>query len=1002
MSQPNRLPHFDKFDKARPLNFIFNGRHLQGYQGDTLASALIANGIKLIGRSFKYHRPRGVMGSGSEETNALVQLEPQTPSTLANIQATKVELYEGLKAKSVNCWPNPEWDILSILSIFHRILPAGFYYKTFMWPQKAWRFYEYFIRKAAGLGQSPSTHDPDYYDKINISCDVLVIGGGPSGLSAALASSDAGATTILVDEQPSLGGQLLNEHQDQSDGVTLEWLNKIKSELAKISSLKILTRTTAFGSYDQNFVSLLETRRHDLKKAEEKSRQRIWHVRAKQIILATGAIERPLVFSNNDRPGIMLASAYRAYINRYGVCPGREIVVFTNNDDAYRTAIDLKNAGINVPAIVDIRADPDGELPTLASELNIEILDNMVISRVIGSTSVKAIQVMSLDPKGEVLIGNSIEIKCDGIASSGGWNPIIHLQSQLGGKPTFNQERGIFLGEESTGFSTLTGAANGTLYFSECIREGSKTGTQSAKKCGFSPAKRTRFPKRREFFESPIKPFFSIPDQTPADSTGKHFVDLQNDVTTDDINLAAREGYQSIEHAKRYTTLGMATDQGKTGNVPGMAILARAVGQDNLGVVGTTTFRPPYTPVTIGALAGNTVGSLFVPTRRTPMHTWHEQSRCEWEDVGEWKRPWYYPKPGETKQEALNRETYNARNSIGILDASTLGKIDIQGKDASKFLDMIYTNSWKNLKVGTCRYGVMLKEDGMIMDDGVTACLGKNHYLMTTTTGNASLVLSWLEEWLQTEWPELDVFCNSVTEQWATISLCGKNSRDLLTEFPGTFDFSPDAFRFMSFKTGQIAGIPARIFRISFSGELSFEINTPSNYGLALWTLLINAGEKYGITPYGTETMHILRAEKGYFIVGQETDGTVTPVDLGLDWMISPDKDFIGKRSLSRADTSRLDRKQLVGIIPEKLDEVADEGSQIIESSNITVPMEMIGHVTSSYYSANLKRSIALGLIKNGRKRHGDQIYLFSHGKLLKAEITSPKFFDPQGARQNG
>lgn len=1001
MPQSNRLINEGRVDRAKPVNFTFNGHHMQGYAGDTLASALIANGVRIVARSFKYHRPRGIMAAGVEEANALVQLETGA-RTLANQQATRIELYEGLSATSINCWPGPNFDLMAVNSWFHRLMPAGFYYKTFMWPASGWKYYEHLIRRAAGLGLSPKEPDPDQYDQMNVHCDVLVVGGGPAGLAAALAAGRTGARVILADEQPELGGQLLNEKFDINDKPSLEWVEAAETELADAPEVTVLKRTTVFGYYDHNFAGLLETRTAKLPDGGERTRQRLWHVRAKRVVIATGSLERPLIFSDNDRPGVMLANAARAYLTRYGVKVGSEVVIFTNNDDAYHSALCLNQAGIKIAAVVDTRIAPDGDLPTMALEAGIKILDNSTVTGVNGARGVKSVEVMSLNAEANGVTGPAHTLSCDVVASSGGWNPVIHLHSHSGGKAIFDEDRGIFIAGETMQASVCVGAANGEFQLDGCLKDGFRAGKEAASKAGFKKASRRKLPTAAVIDETPARLIWALPTTKPIGERGKHFLDLQHDVAVADVQLAAREGYRSVEHTKRYTTLGMATDQGKTGNIPGMAVLAQALGVEKPGDVGTTTFRPPYTPVTLGAFAGRNVGVLSDPVRMTPMHHWHELAACKWEDVGQWKRPWYYPKEGETMRDAVNRECLAARNAVGILDASTLGKIDIQGPDTAEFLNRIYTNAWSKLAIGKCRYGLMLHEDGMIFDDGVTTRIGENHFLMTTTSGNAAAVLGWLEEWLQTEWPDLKVFCNSVTEAWATLSLCGPKARDLLSEFTDDIDLSADAFPFMAMKEGTIGGIPARVFRISFTGESSFEVNVPAGYGMALWTQLINAGEKYGITPYGTETMHVLRAEKGYIIVGQETDGTVIPQDLGMDWILSKKKDFLGRRSFSREDSMREDRKQLVGLLPIDKNTVLEEGAQIVSENRNDPPIPMIGHVTSSYYSANLKRSFALALVSGGRNRIGDRVFIPMQDKVIAVEVTEPLFFDPKGERLNG
>mgnify|MGYP002630855807 CR=1 FL=1 len=998
MNQSNRLKLEGRIDRTKPIGFTFNGRRLRGYIGDTLASALIANGVRIVGRSFKYHRPRGIVAAGSEESNALVQLETGG-RTLANQQATKIPLYDGLVAESVNCWPSPDYDAMSILGLFHRLMPAGFYYKTFMWPRFAWKYYEHFIRHAAGLSHAPSEPDPDSYDKMNAHCDVLVVGTGPAGLAAALAAGRTGARVIIADEQIEAGGALLAERRLIDDKPGLDWVAECVAELEALAEVRILQKTTAFGYYDHNFVGLLEQRGKNLPDGDGGTRQRMWRVRAKQVVLATGALERPLIFSDNDRPGVMLAGAVRAYVNRYAVAPGKRVCVFTNNDDAYRTALDLHDAGVVVPAIIDLRGDPLGALPTEAIDRGIEIIDNAAITGVTGGRGVKAIEVMQLNAAGDGVTGEPRTIDCDSVCSSGGWNPVIHLHSHAGGKAVFEAARGIFLPGESQRKGLSAGAANGAFGLADCLSEGLAAGKKAAAACGFKTTSRKKSPTAATEDEDSLRLIWEVPTTLPVGQRGKHFLDQQHDVTAADVRLAAREGYRSIEHAKRYTTLGMATDQGKTGNIPGMAILGEALGLDDVGQVGTTTFRPPYTPVTLGAFAGRDIGPLMDPMRMTSIHHWHQNAACKWEDVGQWKRPWYYPKRDETMRRAVDRECLAARNGVGILDASTLGKIDIQGPDAGQLLDRIYTNTFSTLAVGRCRYGLMLGEDGMIFDDGVTSRLADDHYLMTTTSGNAALVLEWLEEWRQTEWPELNVYCTSVTEQWATVSLCGPSARALLSEFTDDIDLSAEAFPFMTLRHGTVGGIPARLFKISFTGDSAFEINVPASYGLSLWTSLINAGDKYGITPYGTEAMHVLRAEKGYIIAGQETDGTTTPADLGMDWAVSKKKDFIGRRSLSRPDTARGDRKQLVGLLTTDPTEVLPEGGQITAERHERPPMPMIGHVTSSYHSANLGRSIALAVIKGGRARHGDTVYIPLLDRTVTAEVTDPVFFDPDGSR---
>ena len=993
----SRLGDGGRIDRAKALSFTFNGKKYSGYEGDTLASALLACGVGIVARSFKYHRPRGIFSAGIEEPNAVIQLESGA-RTRPNLQATEIELYDGLSATSVNCWPSVDLDVGAINNLVSPLLPAGFYYKTFMWPKSFWMTYERVIRNAAGLGKAPTEPDPDIYDKMHIHADVLIVGAGPAGLSAALAAGRSGARVVLAEQEPEAGGRLLSENETIDGKPADAWVQAALQELATMDDVRVLTRTTAFGYYDHNYLGLVERRHIDVAKPREGASERLWRVRAKQVVLASGAIERPLVFADNDRPGVMLAGALRAYVNRYAVKPGSTAVIFTNNDDAYRSALDMDAAGITVAAVIDLRTDPDGELPDAVRARGIEVLDGWAVTAVIGKRHIKAIEVRCLNPDGDDVTGDVRRITCDVLGSSGGWNPVVHLHSQSGAKARFDDALQSFVPGEPVQAEQSAGAANGAFGLNDCLNQGHAAGTDAAKRAGFT-AKATEAATAEQIPESPIRALWIVPDGKIQGHGAKHFIDLPNDVTVADIELAAREGYHSVEHVKRYTALGMGPDQGKTGNIPGMAVLSGALGKP-IPQVGTTTFRPPFTPVTYGALAGRDIGEFSDPARKSAMHHWHQNNGAKFEDVGQWKRPWYYPKPGETMQDALNRECLAARNGIGILDASTLGKIDIQGPDAAEFLNRIYTNAWTKLGIGRCRYGLMLGEDGMVMDDGVTARLGDNHFHMTTTTGNAARVLAWLEEWLQTEWPDLKVYCNSVTEYWSTMTICGPKARQLLGEFTD-IDLSNEAFPFMSFQTATVGGVAARIFRISFTGEISYEINVAANHGLALWTALMNAGEKYGITPYGTESMHILRAEKGYIIVGQETDGTFTPLDLGMDWIVSKTKDFIGKRSLSRSDCVRSGRKHLVGLLTVEPGVVLAEGAQLVAELKKAPPMDMIGHVTSSYYSANLGRSIALAVVKDGQNRMGETIHAPMLDKTISAEIVSPVFFDPEGARLN-
>ncbi|MFM9980901.1 MAG: sarcosine oxidase subunit alpha [Burkholderiales bacterium] len=995
----SRLVGAGRIDRMRPLDFTFNGRQLQGYAGDTLASALLANGIHLVARSFKYHRPRGMLSAGNEEPNALVQLE-QGPYTEPNLRATEIELYAGLSASSVNCFPSVEFDIGAINSLASSILVAGFYNKTFMWPKSFWKkFYEPALRAAAGLGVAPDAPDPDTYDRMHWHCDVIIVGAGPAGLSAALQAGRQGVRTVLVEESPECGGSLLSR-PGEVDGVEgTAWVSRVSEELAQLPNVLVLNRTSVFGYYDHNYLMAVERRTDHIGPGRSKgvARKRLWHFRAKRVILATGAHERPIVFGNNDLPGIMLANAAATYATRYGVSLGTRGVAFVNNDHGFALALETHATAGNLPTIVDARAEVGEALQQRASEAGIQVLRGSVITRAHGGKRVESVDVRPV--KGSEMT----RIACDHVLVSGGLSPAVHLYSQAPGKLRYDDKLACFLPDQCIQAVEVAGALNARFRLGSALADGAGAAQRTLTALGHpAPA----VPPVAAEDELNLQPLWSVQALLGETLPGKHFVDYQNDVTERDILLASREGFRSVEHAKRYTTNGMATDQGKTSNVIGLALLADSIGKP-IPEVGTTTFRPPFTPVTFGAIAGRDRGSLSDPVRKTPMHSWHEANGAAFEDVGQWKRPWYFPRPGEDIHAAVTRETKALRTTAGVMDATTLGKIDIQGPDAAEFLNRVYTNAWTKLAVGSCRYGVMCKPDGMVMDDGVTARLADDRFLMTTTTGNAARVLDWMEEWLQTEWPELKVYCTSVTEQWATTAVVGPNARKILEALAPDMDFSNAAFPFMTFREGVVGGLQARVFRISFNGELSYEVNVPAWHGLALWEKVIEAGKPHGLTPYGTETMHVARAEKGYIIIGQETDGTVTPHDVGLEWAVSKQKDFIGKRSFSRSDTSRADRKQLVGLLPQDKSFVAAEGSHLVTGPDRSrhdpvLGSPSIGHVTSSYYSPNLESAFALALIVNGRAMHGQTVHCVQGDDLKPMQVVDPVFIDKEGKRRDG
>ena len=993
-----RLAAGGRVDRARQLRFRFDGRDYTGLQGDTLASALLANGVRRVARSFKYHRPRGILGAGVEEPNALVQLF-EGARTVPNARATEVELVDGLVARSVNARPGAELDLLAASGAFARLMPAGFYYKTFMASQRAWHFFERYLRRAGGLGRSPDEADPDTYDGRFAHCDVLVVGAGIAGLAAALAAGASGARVIVCDEQAEPGGWLLSS-DERVDGMPApRWAEQAVARLLAMPEVQVLSRTTAFGYHDHDFLTLAERRTDHLPTgAAPACRERLWKVRARQVVLAGGAHERPLVFSRNDLPGVMLASAVSTYLRRYAVRPGRRAVLFVNNDAAYDAALALHAADVPVQ-VVDARESPDGHGADAARTAGIEVLAGCVAFEALGRRALTGVRVQALDARG-VLHGPVRTIACDLLAVSGGFSPVIHLQSQAGARARWDGARAAFLPGPAAQSERSAGGCAGATDLSTAGMQGHEAGAAAARATGFDapdvtpPAVAPRAPGR-------VRALWLVPHPAGPPRAPKQFVDLQNDVSAADLLLAVREGFRSIEHVKRYTAMGFGTDQGKTGNINGMGIVAEALGAP-LPEVGTTTFRPNYTPVTFGLLAGPELGDGFDPVRTTPMHAWHVARGARFEDVGQWKRPWYYPLAGEAPDAATRREVLAVRRSVGMLDASTLGKIDLQGPDAATLLDWVYCNGWRTLGVGRCRYGLMLDENGMVFDDGVTVRLAEHHYLMHTTTGGAARVMAWLERWLQTEWPHLKVWLTSVTDHWATTAVAGPRSRDVLRAVCRDVDLDDDAFPFMAYRAGTVAGVPARLMRISFSGERAYEVNVAADQGARVWAAIHDAGQAFGIVPYGTEAMHVLRAEKGFIIVGQDTDGSVTPFDLGLGAMVATDKDCIGKRSLARSDTARSDRKQLVGLLADDPTFVLPEGAQVLAGEPGVVPMPMAGHVTSSYASPTLGRSIAMALVRGGLGRLGERVHVAMRGgRSVTAVIARPVFYDPKAERQH-
>jgi len=978
-------------DRTAPQRFTFNGTPMRGYQGDTLAAALLANDQMLMGRSFKYHRPRGVVGSGVEEPNALLNLG-QGSRLEPNQRATTTELFDGLQATSQNHWPSLDFDVGALNSHAARLLPAGFYYKTFIHPRAFWKHvFEPIIRQSAGLGRAPTEPDADRYEQAYGFCDVLVAGGGIAGLKAALAAATQGQRVIVMEQAAHWGGRAPVDGCTPEGQPADDWVQTTLAALRALPNVTLRLRTTVAGVHDHGYVLACE-RIGDHRPGDGRPRQRLWRLRCGRIIAATGAIERPLAFAGNDVPGVMLASAVRDYVVNWAVSPGDRTVVVTNNDDAYRTALALKAAGLEVPLILDARATVSGDLPARARALGIRIETGKAVAGVKGGKRVTGVAVCVQAGEGAVLE----EVACDAVAMSGGWSPVVHLYSHCGGKVVWDADLAAFvpdaarppINHDGRPMVTCIGAAAGVFGVDAALDQAQAVCTGGAQGVH---SKQT----------GAIEPVWVMPQGAGLRLRSKMWLDYQNDVKVSDVQLAAREGYESVEHTKRYTTLGMATDQGKLSNINGLAVLAGAL---DLGIpqVGTTTFRPPYTPVTLGALAGEARGEVFQPLRRTPIHEILEKSGAYFEPVGLWRRPYCFPRPGETHADAVEREVNNTRQAVGLLDASTLGKIIVKGPDAGRFLDMLYTGVMSTLPVGKCRYGLMCNEQGFLSDDGVVARLSDDTWLCHTTSGGADRIHGWMEDWLQCEWWDWQVWTANLTEQYAQIAVVGPKARNLLQALGG-MDVSRETLPFMGWCYGTLAGIPARVYRISFSGELSYEIAVPAGLGAAFWTACVEAGKPLGAMPYGTEALHVMRAEKGFIMIGDETDGTVTPQDLGLGWAVSKKKaDFLGKRGQERTYLANPDRWQLVGF--ETLDgSVIPDGAYVVaEGTNPNGQRNTQGRVTSTYRSPTLNRGIAMGLLHNGPKRLGEVVEFNTvTGGTVKAKVVDPVFVDKDGEKQN-
>lgn len=977
-THPSGSPRFDHatgIDRTRPVSFRVEGTQYSGFAGDTIASALIAAGRIDCGNSTYLGRARGVLSAGIEESNALVRVKGRIPGDVSEsmLPATRVPITDGLEA-----------DYL------------------------------------AGLGILDPGQDGLVYEHKHVHTDVLVIGAGPAGLAAAREAGKTGARTLLLDDRAAPGGSLLSSSSETIDGVPAsEWIASTVASFAEAEELTYRANTTVFGSYDSNYFVALEDRTLELveiggesaqgsTRSRPGTRQRVWHIRAQQVVLATGAHERPIVFADNDRPGIMLASAVRTYLNRFGVAAGQSVAIAATNDSAYELLADLHAAGIEVPAIIDSRTTASAMAESVARDTGTRLILGSAVSDTAGegpAGRISQVTVSGLDVDG-VATGESEVIDVDLLAVAGGFSPVIHLHGQRKGPIEWRKDIAAFVPSRPVRDQFTVGAVNGDYSLEAALKQGAEAGHAAAKRTGFAGP--LDIPAAELMTYAPARPLWlvtSADDDHTALTT--HFIDFQRDQSVADVQRAMDAGMRSVEHIKRYTSISTGGDQGKTSAVNAIGAIATVLGESDLGAVGHTTFRAPFAPVPFAALAGRRKGELFDPARITSIHPWHVDHGAEFEDVGQWKRPWYYPQDGEDMDAAVLRECKAVRESVGFQDASTLGKIEIRGTDAGAFLGQIYTNGFAKLKVGKGRYGLMCKPDGMVFDDGVTLRVADDRYYMTTTTGGAATVLEWLEEWHQTEWPELDVVFTSVTEEWSTVAVAGPKSREVIAKLAPHLDVSNEAFEFMGFRETTLAGgIPARICRISFSGELAFEINVENFYGLAVWEAVAEAGAEFDITPYGTETMHVLRAEKGFIIVGQDTDGTVTPQDAGMEWIVSKLKDFIGKRSYSRIDTAREDRKHLVGVLPVDGTTRLAEGAQLITSGTPITPeagpVPMIGHVTSSYISPSMDRPFGLAMVENGRNRTGEIIQSPVGGTLVDVEITSPVFYDPEGNRRDG
>jgi sarcosine oxidase, subunit alpha len=999
MKQLERVTPFGKLvgEQRRKVQFTFDGKPYEGLEGDSLAAALLANGVEIVGRSFKLHRPRGIMGGWVEESNGLMQLESGQFDE-PNVRATMMPLYPGLKASSQNAWPNAQHDALGVMDKFSKVLPASFYYKSMMWPN--WHFYERFVRPIAGLGKAPKEPDAQRYVKQNVHCELLVVGGGPAGLAAALVAGQAGLRVIVADDREQFGGSLLGERFRVDGQPGAKWVQSTVAQLAEMPNVQLLPRTNVSGYYEGNFLAAAQRVTNHLgpNGQEGRVRERLWRIRAKTVILATGAIERPLVFANNDRPGIMLASAVRTYVNRFGVVPGRNIVIATNNDDAYRTALDLSKVGVRRLCVVDTRKKVADELARELREQGILHYVGYGIREVVGKRRVRALQIAPHQGNGK-LEGAPTTIQCDLVAMSSGWTPTIHLFSHAGGALKYDETLACLVPGACSQDVQVIGAANGAFPLPECIKQGIHAGEAAIKRLGGKVAASPFPPKTHAAEEESlrIEPYWYT-QSAPMD---KQWLDFQYDVKVSDVALAMRENFRSVEHVKRYTTGGMSIDQGKSSNFNILAVMAELSGEP-IEKVGTTRFRPPYQPVTIGAFAGNAAGDLYAPWQTLHAASSHAAVRASFADYG-WRRPECYLRGKEDVAAATKREALAVRNGVGMFDGSPLGKLEVKGPDAAIFLNRMYVNNLATLKVGAARYAMLTNENGVLIDDGVVVRLADDHFLVHATSAAVGRVFLLMEELLQCEWPELRVFVNNVTSQWANVTVSGPLARTVMQDLNSDIDFDAQNFPHMHFRVGSFAGVPVRILRASFTGEVTYEISVANRYGKSLWDTIAKVGERHGITPYGIEALEVLRTEKGYIHIGADTDGNSNPLDIGWAKIIEKKADdFIGRRSLQRPADKGADRLEYVGLEAIDPNVKLPVGGHFVDDANPKMPTASRGYVTSSCVSPTLHKSIGMGILRNGASRLGETVNIYANGKMTVARVVATAHFDPKGERLNG